>query len=67
MHAEIEVGKIDASMTLEERQATAARFADQKSSMRVLITTYCCGATGLNLHTACSVMVPQDSQKSESS
>lgn len=41
---------ITASKTAEERAAVATEFTSPRSGCQVMITTYNCGATGLNLH-----------------
>ncbi|KAJ5394774.1 uncharacterized protein N7487_010678 [Penicillium crustosum] len=39
------------------RSNAIARFNDPSSSTQVLVTTYNCGATGLNIHSQCSRIV----------
>ncbi|KAF4164299.1 hypothetical protein CNMCM6936_009368 [Aspergillus lentulus] len=39
------------------RREAAAEFADTRSSCRILLTSYQCGAHGLNLHAECSCVI----------
>jgi SNF2 family DNA or RNA helicase len=48
---------ITASKSAEERAATLAEFTSPRSGCQVLITTYNRGATGLNLHGNCHIVV----------
>ncbi|GFF90832.1 hypothetical protein IFM60648_09203 [Aspergillus lentulus] len=44
---------IRAQMGEAARREAAAEFADTRSSCRILLTSYQCGAHGLNLHAEC--------------
>lgn len=48
---------VTASKSPEERAAAVAEFTSARSACQVLITTYNCGATGLNLHASCHVVI----------
>ncbi|KAJ5365907.1 hypothetical protein N7517_008793 [Penicillium concentricum] len=39
------------------RSTAIARFNDPRSSTQVLVTTYNCGATGLNMHSQCGGII----------
>lgn len=42
---------------MADRSDAVAKFTDRRSACTVLLTTYNCGALGLNLHTHCSRLV----------
>ncbi|KAJ5689111.1 hypothetical protein N7462_003503 [Penicillium macrosclerotiorum] len=48
---------IRAGMPSEMRTAAIAQFTKEVSTTNVLVTTYNCGATGLNMHANCSRVV----------
>ncbi|OJJ37321.1 hypothetical protein ASPWEDRAFT_448938 [Aspergillus wentii DTO 134E9] len=53
----VEFEVIRSSMTDMERTAAASRFVDPKLNVKILLTTFACGAQGLNLHTTCSRVI----------
>ncbi|KAJ5589471.1 hypothetical protein N7537_012149 [Penicillium hordei] len=48
---------IRAGMPTNLRSTAIARFNDPGSSTQALVTTYNCGATGLNMHSQCSRII----------
>lgn len=52
---------IRAAMSNTLRSSAIARFNDPSSSTQVLVTTYNCGATGLNMHSQCSRIILMES------
>ena len=52
---------VRAGMPNSLRSNAIARFNDPSSSTQVLVTTYNCGATGLNMHSQCSRIVLMES------
>lgn len=52
---------ITASKGPEERAAAVAEFTSPRSACQVLVTTYNCGATGLNLRNSCYVAILMES------
>ena len=48
---------IRAGMSLDSRTAAVQRFTNPSSTTTVLLTTYNCGALGLNMHAECSRVV----------
>ncbi|CAG8880968.1 unnamed protein product, partial [Penicillium egyptiacum] len=52
---------IRAGMPTSLRSAAVARFNDPSSATQVLLTTFNCGATGLNMHAQCSRIIVMES------
>lgn len=48
---------ITAAYSAEDRAASVAEFNDPDSACQVLVTTYLCGGTGLNLHNSCHIVI----------